>query len=179
MDKLACTHRLARREDLPQIVAIYNATVPSRMVTADTQPITVESRNAWFEEHAPSFRPLWVVDHQDRIAAWLSFSSFYGRPAYRKTAELSIYVDAAVRQRGLGRYLLTQALAQAPALGVDTLLGFIFGHNVASLALFEDFAFARWGVLPGVAELDGIARDLVILGRRVAAAPAKNHMDFA
>ncbi|TRZ65309.1 MAG: N-acetyltransferase family protein [Rhodocyclaceae bacterium] len=163
----AITHRIARREDLADIVAIYNSTVASRMVTADTEPVPVESRSHWFEVHLPSSRPLWVVERDGAIAAWLSFSSFYGRPAYRRTAELSVYVQEDFRQQGLGRYLLTQAVLEAPALEVDTLLGFIFGHNFPSLALFETFGFSRWGNLPRVAVLDGIDRDLVIVGRRV------------
>ncbi|AOY00901.1 GNAT family N-acetyltransferase [Jeongeupia sp. USM3] len=160
-------HRLATRADLEQIVAIYNSTVPSRLVTADLEPVSVASREAWFFEHTAGRRPLWVVEVDGRIAGWLSFSSFYGRPAYDKTCELSIYVDEAQRGRGLGNHLLTAAIAHAPAIGVDTLLGFIFGHNAPSLALFERFGFATWGRLPGVALLDGIERDLVIVGRRL------------
>lgn len=159
-------HRLATRSDLPRIVEIYNSTIPSRMVTADTEPVSVESRARWFEEHTPQHRPLWVIEDADRIAAWLSFSAFYGRPAYHKTAELSVYVHPAFRKRGLGSYLLREAIGHAPALEVDTLLGFIFGHNQPSLALFERFGFARWGELPKVAALDGVERDLVIVGRR-------------
>ena len=164
---MALTHRLATRGDLEQIVEIYNATIPSRQVTADTEPVSLESRVRWFDDHTPGRRPLWVVELEGQVAAWLSFSSFYGRPAYNKTAELSIYVRASLRQRGLGAYLLQQALAHAPSIGVDTLLGFIFGHNEPSLRLFEAFGFARWGELPKVALLDGIERDLVIVGRRV------------
>jgi phosphinothricin acetyltransferase len=160
------THRLAVRGDLVQIVEIYNATIPSRRVTADTEPVSVESRVRWLEEHDPGFRPLWVVDAEGRIAAWLSYSSFYGRPAYNKTAELSVYVHDAFRKRGLGSYLLTQAILHAPALKLDTLLGFIFGHNEPSLRLFEKSGFRKWGELPHVASLDGIERDLVIVGRR-------------
>ena len=163
----ARSHREAKRGDLAQIVEIYNSTIPSRMVTADTEPVSVESRVRWFEEHTPKHRPLWVVEEANRIVAWLSFSSFYGRPAYAKTAELSIYVHEAFRQRGLGSYLLREAIAHAPSIGVDTLLGFIFGHNQPSLALFERFGFARWGELPKVAALDGVERDLVIVGRRI------------
>ena len=159
-------HRIAKREDLQQIVAIYNATIRSRVVTADIEPISVESRVSWFEEHSPDFRPLWVVEVEGQIAGWLSFSSFYGRPAYNKTVELSVYVHADFRKRGIASYLLVQALAQAPGLGIDTLLGFIFAHNLTSLALFEKFGFARWGELPKVALLDGVERDLVIVGRR-------------
>lgn len=162
---MAFTRRLATRDDLAQIVDIYNATIPSRQVTADTEPVTVESRIKWFEDHPPASRPLWLVEVDGQVAAWLSFSSFYGRPAYSKTAELSVYVHASFRSRGLGSYLLTQAIAHAPSIGLNTLLGFIFGHNAPSLRLFEKFGFARWGELPRVANLDGIERDLVIVGR--------------
>lgn len=164
---MSFTHRLAAREDLERIVEIYNATIPSRRVTADTEPVSVESRVAWFEHHNPGFRPLWVVELEGRIAAWLSFSSFYGRPAYKRTAELSVYVDEPYRRLALGSYLLTQAISRAPSLELDTLLGFIFGHNQPSLSLFEKCGFHRWGELPRVALLDGVERDLVIVGRRV------------
>jgi L-amino acid N-acyltransferase YncA len=160
-------HRLATRADLPQIVDIYNATIPSRQVTADTEPVALESRLKWFEDHRPDSRPLWVADAEGRIAGWLSFSSFYGRPAYDRTAELGVYVADAFRKRGLGAYFLTQALRHAPTIRVATLLGFIFAHNEPSLRLFEKFGFARWGELPRVASLDGVERDLVIVGRRV------------
>jgi L-amino acid N-acyltransferase YncA len=159
------SHRLATRDDLPRIVEIYNATIPSRLVTADLEPVTVEDRVKWFEEHRAGFRPLWVAQRDGEIAGWLSFSSFYGRPAYDKTAEISLYVAERFRRRGLGAYLLGAAIAHAPSVRVDTLLGFIFGHNAPSLTLFEKFGFARWGHLPGVAELDGVERDLVIVGR--------------
>ena len=161
------TYRLARREDLAQIVAIYNATISSHMVTADTKPVTVDSRVHWFEQHNPQTRPLWVLEQGAHVTAWLSFSDFYGRPAYRKTAELSVYVHNAYRRRGLARYLLQQALQHAPTLQLDTLLGFIFGHNLPSLKLFTQFGFATWGQLPAVALLDNIERDLLIVGRRV------------
>ena len=164
---MSFTHRPATRDDLARIVEIYNATIPSRRVTADTEPVSVESRVHWFEEHSPGFRPLWVVELDGRIAAWLSFSSFYGRPAYNRTAELSVYVDEACRKLGLGSYLLTQAISPAPPLKLDTLLGFIFGHNQESLRLFERHGFETWGELPRVALLDGVERDLLILGRRV------------
>ena len=59
-------------------------------------------------------------------------------------------------------------MSAAPSLSIDTLLGFIFGHNEPSLALFERHGFVRWGVLPRVAVLDEIERDLIIVGYRIA-----------
>ena len=159
--------RDATERDLPAIVAIYNSTVPGRMVTADTEPVTVDSRRPWFREHDPKFRPLWVVEENGELLAWLSFQSFYGRPAYRATAELSIYVSESCRRSGLGSSLLEKAIAECPRLGVKTVLGFIFGHNEPSLRLFEKYGFERWGFYPRIAELDGIERDLVIVGRKI------------
>ena len=159
--------RVATRADLPRLVEIYNQTIPSRQVTADLEPVSVDSREAWFALHTPGVRPLWVAERDGRIAGWLSFSSFYGRPAYDGTAELSVYIDLACRGAGLGRFLVSEALREAPALGLHTLLGFIFGHNEPSLALFRAHGFETWGHLPRVAVLDGVERDLMILGRRV------------
>lgn len=162
-------YRLATLADLPAIVAIYNSTIASRQVTADTEPISVESRLTWFHDHTPDRRPLWVVEGEDgSVLAWLSFSNFYGRPAYSGTAELSIYVAETARGKGLGRYLLQEAINFAPRIKVHTVLGFIFGHNTPSLNLFAGFNFEIWANMPRVANLDGVERDLLIMGKRIA-----------
>jgi phosphinothricin acetyltransferase len=163
------TLRDATEADLPAIVGIYNATIPSRMVTADLEPVTVESRRAWLEAHQRGTRPIWVlVDTAGTVRAWLSFDTFYPRAAYDGTAMIAIYVAPAHRRSGLGRHLLAAALKRAPSLGLHTLLGYIFGHNEPSLRLFAAHGFERWAHLPRVAVLDGVERDLIIVGRRVA-----------
>lgn len=163
--------RNAVETDMPAIVAIYNAAVPGRLATADLEPVSVESRLAWFHEHLPHTRPIWVMEvpglSANSIAGWLSFQSFYGRPAYHATAEISIYIAPTHQRCGVGRQLLTKAIYSSPSLGVKTLLGFIFAHNQPSLQLFESLGFQRWGYLPKVAELDGVERDLIVLGYKV------------
>ncbi|MGF6806882.1 L-amino acid N-acyltransferase YncA [Paraburkholderia sp. Clong3] len=168
---MSLSYRDATLDDLPAIVAIYNSTIRSRQVTADLEPVSVESRHGWFHAHSPQKRPLWVVEdpkQTGRVIAWLSFSDFYGRPAYQRTAEVSIYLDESARGQGLGKQLLAASLDAAPGLGIDTVLGFVFGHNEASVRLFRGFGFDAWGTLPRVAVLDGVERDLVILGKRLA-----------
>jgi L-amino acid N-acyltransferase YncA len=158
--------RDATEADLPTIVAIYNAAIPGRMATADTEPVSVDSRMPWFREHTATHRPLWVALRDESIVGWLSFQSFYGRPAYHATSEVSVYVSPGHQRTGVGRALLAKAIDTGPQLGLTTLLGFIFGHNEPSLRLFRDLGFEQWASLPRVAELDGIERDLVIVGRR-------------
>jgi phosphinothricin acetyltransferase len=161
--------RDAVEADLPTIVAIYNATIPGGMVTADTTPATVEGRQPWFRAHTPARRPIWVVeDERGAVCAWFSFSDFHPRPAYHPTAEISVYVAETHRRRGLGDQLLRRAINRAPALGLKALVGLVWGHNEPSLKLLAKHGFERWGHLPRVALLYGIERDLVIVGRRVA-----------
>jgi L-amino acid N-acyltransferase YncA len=165
---LHVTTRLAQPSDLEAIVAIYNASIPGRMATADTVPVTVAERAAWFGEFDPQRRPLWVFcNAADHPTGWLSVRSFYGRPAYHATAEIGVYVAPEARRQGVARQLLDHALHHAPALGLRTLLAFVFAHNTPSIALFDNAGFALWGRLPRVAELDGVERDLAILGRRL------------
>ncbi|TWE08329.1 phosphinothricin acetyltransferase [Neobacillus bataviensis] len=161
------TIRDAEKKDMPIIIDIYNSTIPGRMVTADLEPVSVDSRLQWFDDHSPEFRPLWVVETNGEICAWVSFQSFYGRPAYNATAEVSIYIHHNFRGKKLGKFLIQKAIDTCPELGIKTLLGFIFGHNEPSIKLFTSFGFEKWAHLPNVAELDGVERDLLILGKRV------------
>ncbi len=160
------TFRDASIEDLPIIVDIYNSTISSRMVTADIEPVSINDRLAWLQEHNNDRRPLWVVEYRSEICGWVSFQSFYGRPAYDSTAEISIYIHEDFRGKGIGKHAVKHALEACPKLKIDTLLAFIFGHNESSIRLFSSFDFEKWAHLPGVAELDGMKRDLVILGKK-------------
>ena len=158
--------RDAVETDLPAIVQIYNAAIPGRMATADLKPVSVESRLAWYREHSPNSLPIWVIESEQKIVGWLSFQLFYGRAAYQHTAEVSIYVAPDRQRYGIGQKLLQSAIVRSPKLGLKTLMGIIFAHNQPSLRLFEKFGFQQWGYLPQVAELDGVERDVIILGLR-------------
>jgi L-amino acid N-acyltransferase YncA len=159
--------RDATLEDLKDIVHIYNSTIPSRMVTADTEPVSVESRVEWFHKHSPDKRPLWVAVEGERVVGWIAFHSFYGRPAYQATAEISIYLHEEFRGKGIGKQVLEYCITHAKTLEIKTLLGYIFAHNEPSLRLFRSFGFQEWGRLPNIAVLDGVERSLVILGKRI------------
>ncbi len=167
MDELV--YRDATLHDLERIVEIYNSTISSRMVTGDTEPVSVESRIRWFHEHTPNKRPLWVLETKNReIIGWVSFQSFFGRPAYDATIELNIYLDVSHRSKGLGKQVLHHAIDEAPKFGVKTILVYIFGHNEPSIKLFRRFGFEVWATLPNIALLDGVERSLKIFGKRIA-----------
>ena len=159
--------RDAVETDLPAIIDIYNAAVATRMSTAQLEPVTIESRRDWLGDHTPDRHPFWVIEYDGAVAGWLTFKEFIPRCAYHGTAELSVYVDEKLRRRGIARRLLEEAMARAPSLGINAMVGLIFGHNQPSLKLFEQLGFQRWGLLPRIARLDNIERDLTIMGRHV------------
>ncbi|XAY07075.1 Putative phosphinothricin acetyltransferase YwnH [Paraconexibacter sp. AEG42_29] len=161
--------RLARRADLPAIVDLFNATIPGRTATAQLEPFTVEERVPWFEASTPHERPLWVAeDPAGEVVAWVGLSDFYIRAAYKPTAQVSIYLRDDQRGAGLGGRLLDHVIAEAPKAGVHALIGLVFAHNAPSLRLFESRGFERWGHMPRVANMDGVWRDLVHVGRHVS-----------
>ena len=159
--------RDAVESDLPAIIKIYNAAVATRVATAQLEQVTLDERRNWLKEHSPDRHPFWVLEIHRQIAGWLTLKPFLPRCAYRGTAEVSVYVDEKFRRRGVGRTLLGEAIARASSLKINAMVGLIFAHNEPSLRLFEQLGFERWGLLPRIAQLDAVERDLTIMGRPV------------
>lgn len=157
----------AQQHDLPKIVSTYNSTVASRLVTADLEPVSIESKQAWFDAHTPDKRPLWLILIENDYVGWMSFNSFYGRPAYDGTVEVSIYLEEGARGKGLGKLCLQKAFDACGELNIKTLLGFIFDHNESSLKLFYKMGFEKWAHLPKIANMLEAERGLIIMGKRV------------
>jgi L-amino acid N-acyltransferase YncA len=158
--------RYAGQADLPAIVRIYNAAIVTRISTAQLETVTLEERRNWLKDHSPDRHPFWVFEIDGKVAGWLTLKTFLPRGAYRDAAEVSVYVDEKFRRRGVGRALLAEAIGRAPSLGITAMVGLIFGHNQPSLRLFEQAGFEKWGLLPSVARLDDVERDLTIMGWR-------------
>lgn len=158
--------RNAVEADLPEIVEIYNASIPSRASNADLRLVTVESRRDWFHAHSPDRRPLWVATHDEVVIAWVGLMDFLPRYAYHITAEASVYVAATQQQKGLGKWMLQRLLDECPLLGVENVISLVFAHNERSLRLHLSLGFEQWGRLPGVTKLDEARRDVVVLGRK-------------
>lgn len=163
---MAIKFEYAQEQELPRIVEIYNEIIPSRLATADLEPVSVASREPWFAEFDRDSRPLWVMKQGDQIAGWVGLEPFYGRPAYIRTSEISIYIDENFRHQGLGQIAFDYVTEHLAELGIDTIVAYIFSHNKPSLGLFKKNGFETWGHLPEVALMDGERRSLDILGKK-------------
>ncbi len=160
--------RIAQTADLPAIVDIYNQAIPSGRSTGDTQPLGVEDRMAWFEEHHPDKYPIFVAEVDGQIVGWCSLSAYRaGRAAFRFTREISYYIDLAHHRRGTGTALIEHALAACSALQIKTLLAIVLEVNEASLSLLKKMGFEQWGYLPRIADFAGFEVGHLYYGRQV------------
>lgn len=162
------TIRAATITDLPAIVAIYNEAVAQRFATADLDPVTIADRSQWFHVHDPASYPIFVAEREGTVAGWCSLSAHRpGRAALRRTAEISYYVRAADRGRGVATALVQHAIDQAPRLGKHVLFGILLERNDASIRLLKKCGFQLWGRLPDVALIEGELVSHVYYGRSV------------
>lgn len=102
-----------------------------------------------------------------RVAGWAALSPVSSRKVYEGVAEVSVYVAAESRGKGLGRALLSALVAESEAAGVWTLQAGVFPENVASVALHVGCGFREVGRRERIGRtVDGRWRDTLLLERR-------------
>jgi len=100
------------------------------------------------------------------VLGWAALSPISSRHVYRGVAEVSVYVAAAARGRGVGRALLHALIEESEVNGIWTLQAGIFPENGVSIRLHESCGFRKVGVRRGIGKLGDIWRDVVLLERR-------------
>ena len=158
-----CRLRLATAADLPTINDIYNHYVLHSTCTYQTEPETLDAREAWFRDHSPDQYPVIVAEIDGRVAGWGSVSKFRPRAAYAPTAEPSVYIHHDFLGRGLGRILLLDLIARAKAAGFHSLIGGSSADQPASIAVQESLGFQRVAYLKEVGYKYGQWLDVVYL----------------
>lgn len=86
--------REGHESDLPAIVGIYNASIPGRLATADTEPVSVESRRSWFRDRDVARHPLDLERHAN-AAVYLSLASLIRSAIFWAIGCASVPVDPA------------------------------------------------------------------------------------
>jgi L-amino acid N-acyltransferase YncA len=133
--------------DIPAMAAIYDEQVRTSVATFDTQPRGA----AYLGEKvaaASAGNVVLVAEEGERLLGYAFSGAFRPRPAYDGTKEVSVYLAAGARGRGLGRTLYAALLARLDAVPqVHTQVAVIALPNDASEALHRAFGFERVGVL--------------------------------
>lgn len=154
--------RPARPDDLTAVTAIYNDEVLHGTGTFDTEPKTLAEMTEWHRAHGDT-HPVIVAEQDGKVVGWASMSAWSNRCAYARSAEVSVYVAAAARGKGLAGQLLDELLRRGRAAGIRQALARITDGNEASLRLHRRRGFADAGRLTRVGEKFGKILDVHML----------------
>jgi phosphinothricin acetyltransferase len=98
-------------------------------------------RKQWFETKKQQGFPVFVAEEDGRILGFSSIGPFRAWAAYKYSVENSIYVDATVRGKGIGKLLIPPLIEAAKKLNMHTIIAGIDNSNEASLKLHKSFGF--------------------------------------
>ena len=149
--------------DWDEVRAIYLDGIATGNATFEVEAPTWER---WDSGHHPFARL--VARDAGRVVGWAAISPVSARLCYRGVAEVSVYVGASERRRGIGRLLLMAVVAESEREGIWTLRGATLAENEASLQLQRGCGFREIGRCERVAQLRGVWRDTVLTERRSA-----------
>jgi len=147
--------------DWDRVRAIYLQGIASGQATFETDAPSWEQ---WDAAHHPFARLVARADGQ--VVAWGALSPVSRRRCYAGVAEVSVYVAAECRGRGIGRRLLEALIQESERQGIWTLQGATFADNEASLRLQQACGFRVVGRRERIGQLQGVWRDTVISERR-------------
>ena len=137
--------RPAAEQDIEAIRSIYNHEVENGTSTFDLRPRTRKEQKLWLRSHVGAYAAI-VAAISEEVVGFGSLSPYRERPAYRGTAEISVYVHHSHKRKGIGKALLDELVGTAQQHGFHTLIARVSGPNDASHALFMASGFEKVGV---------------------------------
>jgi L-amino acid N-acyltransferase YncA len=161
---MTLTIRPSRDEDVAAITAIYAHHVRYGTGTFETEPPSVADMAARRADVLGKNLPYLVAEEDGDVLGFAYCNWFKPRPAYRFSAEDSIYMSEAARGKGLGARLLAALSQAAEAAGIRKLIAVIGDSaNAGSIGVHRSQGFTQVGVLKDCGWKFGEWRDVVLM----------------
>jgi L-amino acid N-acyltransferase YncA len=148
-------------DDWYQVRQIYEEGIATENTTFETSSPEWE---AWDKSHVANCRLVVRMDRE--IVGWAALSKVSGRCVYAGVAEVSIYIGALARGKGVGKALLSELVHGSEKSGFWTLQAGILRENTASIALHKACGFREVGYRERLGALNGVWRDVILMERR-------------
>jgi len=118
----------------------------------------------WDKAH--STKPRLVAVDNDEVLGWAAITPVSGRCVYAGVGELSVYVSAAARGKGIGKQLLQALIEESEKENFWTLQAGIFPENISSLFIHQSCGFRMIGTRERIGQMNGVWRDTILLEKR-------------
>ena len=155
--------RIINEQNYADVVRIYLEGIATGLATFESSAPSWED---WDKSHL-SFGRI-AAFSEDQMLGWVALSPVSSRCVYGGVAEVSVYVAATSRGKGIGRYLLQVLIEESEKNGIWTLQAGVFRDNEASINLHTKCGFRLIGYREKIGQLKGIWKDNVLLERRSA-----------
>jgi L-amino acid N-acyltransferase YncA len=164
------TIRPSRDPDLAAITAIYGHHVLHGTGTFETDPPSEAEMTARRADVLAKGLPYLVAEEDGRILGYAYCQWFKPRPAYRFSAEDSIYLHPQAQGKGLGKALLAELERQAEAAGIRKLIAVIGDSaNKGSVGVHRTLGFKSVGVIQSCGWKFGKWLDIVLMEKQIGA----------
>ena len=151
--------RFAEPKDAAAIQAIYAPNVESTAISFELRAPTVEEMAARIAKISPQYP--WLVCEIDGVVAGYVYACQHReRAAYRWAVDVTVYVNAAFRRRGVGRALYTSLIALVRQQGYTRAYAGITLPNAGSVGMHESVGFVPLAVYKKVGYKLGEWRDV-------------------
>jgi L-amino acid N-acyltransferase YncA len=162
------TLRPSTDADLPAITAIYAHHVIHGTGTFETTPPTQDEMAARRADVLAKALPYLVAENDGRVIGFAYCQWFKPRPAYRFSAENSIYLDPAAAGQRIGNKLLSELVRHAEAAGMRKLIAVIGdSENVRSIGVHRAVGFRHVGTIEACGWKFGRWLDIVLMEKAV------------
>jgi L-amino acid N-acyltransferase YncA len=153
----------ATRQDLAEILAIYNEVIRNSTAVYSDEEFTPARGETWFDGKRGQGFPLIVARDASGITGFGTFGEFRAAPCYRHSVEHSVHVRSDCRGQGIGRALVVELLARAAAISKHVVIAGIDADNAVSIGLHHSLGFTRVGHFHEVGFKFGRWLDLVFM----------------
>jgi len=162
------TIRPSQDTDLPQITAIYAHHVLNSTGTFETTPPSEADMATRRADVLGKGLPYLVAEEDGRVLGFAYCQWFKPRPAYRFSAEDSIYLHADAAGKGLGKELLAALADAAQAVGVRKLIAVIGdSNNLGSVGVHRSLGFSPVGMFKSCGWKFGKWLDIVLMEKAI------------
>lgn len=157
---LSITIESMKSEDWCAVRQIYQEGIATRANLRTEAPTWDE----WDRSHLTHCR--FVARSGDKVVGWIALSPVSNLAAYAGVAEISVYVSAMSRGKGIASKLMKVVFQSSEEFGIWTLLSRVLTTNTASLELHKKLGFRPVGYFERIAMKDEIWYDLMWFERR-------------
>lgn len=146
--------------DLHYVKDIYDYYILNTTATYFTEKISANELLGFIPVNHDKYKS-YLIKIDNKVGGFCYFGPYKKRQAYRRTAEISLYLRPEYTGQGIGKIVINFLEKQAESNGISVIVGIISGDNESSIRLFEKCGYEKCAHFRQIGEKFGRVLDVV------------------